>query len=239
MLSVKSALIAIAWTPWAPVLFPALHSLPIADLADAWNKPSCNDSFTDIGIDTQYRYLGDPHSVTVRAAWIHENHNTSASQTLGLADNSNNTLRSLNVSASLYLRPHLELYGGADIDWRHRGCNALRHFHRKLEQRQLDHRDRVPAVQLRRPRLLAVAEHAHRIAVHSMEQLRRRHHQHQWRRPQRAQQQHDFRLRLDHVLIRGDRCLILRAYGLGFQESPISFMAGLEPAIHVFLEPIV
>jgi hypothetical protein len=31
---------------------------------------------------------------------IHENHNASASQTLGLADNSNNRLRSLNVSAS-------------------------------------------------------------------------------------------------------------------------------------------
>ena len=40
------------------------------------------------------------HTVTVRGAWIHENHNTSASQTLGLANNSNNQLRSLNVSAS-------------------------------------------------------------------------------------------------------------------------------------------
>ena len=59
-----------------------------------------NDSFTDIGVDTQYQYLGDPHTITVRAAWIHENHNTSASQTLGLADNSNNQLRSLNASAS-------------------------------------------------------------------------------------------------------------------------------------------
>jgi hypothetical protein len=58
------------------------------------------DSFTDIGIDTQYQYLGDPHTVTARLAWIHENHNTSASQTLGLADNSNNTLRSLNASIS-------------------------------------------------------------------------------------------------------------------------------------------
>jgi hypothetical protein len=63
------------------------------------------DSFTDIGIDTQYQYLGDPHTVTVRAAWIHENHNTSASQTLGLADNSNDRLRSLNVSAS-YIYDH-------------------------------------------------------------------------------------------------------------------------------------
>src|SRR6202040_3211303 len=63
------------------------------------------DSFTDIGIDTQYQYLGNPHTVTLRASWIHENHNTSASQTLGLADNSNNTLRSLNVSAS-YIYDH-------------------------------------------------------------------------------------------------------------------------------------
>ena len=58
------------------------------------------DSFTDIGIDTQYQYLGDPHTVTARLAWIHENHNTSASQALGLADNSNNRLRSLNASVS-------------------------------------------------------------------------------------------------------------------------------------------
>jgi hypothetical protein len=58
------------------------------------------DSFTDIGIDTQYQYLGDPHAVTLRAAWIHENHNTGASQALGLADNSNDRLQSLNASVS-------------------------------------------------------------------------------------------------------------------------------------------
>jgi hypothetical protein len=58
------------------------------------------DSFTDVGVDTQYQFLGDPHTVTLRGAWIHENHNTSASQALGLADNSNNQLQSLNVSAS-------------------------------------------------------------------------------------------------------------------------------------------
>jgi hypothetical protein len=28
------------------------------------------DSFTDVGIDTQYQFLGDPHIVTLRAAWI-------------------------------------------------------------------------------------------------------------------------------------------------------------------------
>jgi hypothetical protein len=64
-----------------------------------------NDSFADIGIDTQYQYLGDPHTVTLRAAWVHENHNTSASQTLGLASNSNDSLRTLNASIS-YIYDH-------------------------------------------------------------------------------------------------------------------------------------
>jgi hypothetical protein len=63
------------------------------------------DSFADIGVDTQYQYLGDPHAVTFRGAWIHENHNTSASQLLGLADNSNDQLRSLNASVS-YIYDH-------------------------------------------------------------------------------------------------------------------------------------
>jgi hypothetical protein len=70
------------------------------------------DSFTDIGIDTQYQYLGDPHMVTARLAWIHENHNTSASQTLGLADNSNNQLRSLNASVSYIYDQTWSLTGG-------------------------------------------------------------------------------------------------------------------------------
>ncbi|HXC14741.1 MAG TPA: hypothetical protein VNV39_18135 [Stellaceae bacterium] len=61
---------------------------------------SGTDSFADIGVDTQYQYLGDPHMVTFRGAWIHENHNTGASQALGLADNSNDQLRSLNASVS-------------------------------------------------------------------------------------------------------------------------------------------
>ena len=71
-----------------------------------------NDSFTDIGIDTQYQYLGDPHAVTARLAWIHENHNTSASQTLGLANNSNNQLRSLNASVSYIYDGTLSLTAG-------------------------------------------------------------------------------------------------------------------------------
>jgi hypothetical protein len=58
------------------------------------------DSFTDIGVDTQYQYIADPHAVTFRAAWIHESHNLGASQALGLADNPHDVLRTLNASLS-------------------------------------------------------------------------------------------------------------------------------------------
>jgi hypothetical protein len=58
------------------------------------------DSFTDVGVDAQYQFLGDPHMVTARAAWIHQNQDARASQLLGLASNSNDTLRSLNASVS-------------------------------------------------------------------------------------------------------------------------------------------
>src|SRR5229473_2120587 len=58
------------------------------------------DSFTDFGVDAQYQYIGDPHAVTFRAAWIHESHNLGASRALGFADNSRDILRSYNASLS-------------------------------------------------------------------------------------------------------------------------------------------
>ena len=129
------------------------------------------DSFADIGVDTQYQYLGDPRAVTARLAWIHENHNTSASQTLGLADNSNNQLRPLNASVSYVYRSHLEPHSGANVDRGHSGCDALRHFHRKPEQCQLDIRACLSAIQPRRPVVLVMAEFPYRPAIYALEQI--------------------------------------------------------------------
>jgi hypothetical protein len=70
------------------------------------------DSFFDVGVDAQYQFLGDPHMVTARAAWIHENHDTRASQLLGLASNSNDTLQSLNASVSYIYKQTWSLTGG-------------------------------------------------------------------------------------------------------------------------------
>jgi hypothetical protein len=64
-----------------------------------------SDAFTDLGFDAQYQYITDPHTVTFRASWIHENHNLGASKALGLADNSRDVLRSFNASLS-YIYDH-------------------------------------------------------------------------------------------------------------------------------------
>jgi len=58
------------------------------------------DSTTDLGVDTQYQWLGDENAVTIRGSWIHEDRGLKASRALRLADNSHNILRSLHVSAS-------------------------------------------------------------------------------------------------------------------------------------------
>ena len=158
------------------------------------------DSFTDIGIDSQYQYLGDPHTVTARIAWVHENHNTSASQTLGLANNSNNQLRSLNVSVSYIYDSYVEPYRRAGIGWRHRRCGALRHFYRKPEQRRLHLRACLSAIQPRRPGVLAMAEFSDRPAIYALEQIRRGHHEHRRHGEKRQRQQYVLRIHLDYVL---------------------------------------
>ncbi|MDB5367430.1 MAG: uncharacterized protein JWM77_3357 [Rhodospirillales bacterium] len=58
------------------------------------------DRATDIGVDAQYQYLGQPSTVTLRASWIHEHQDLSASQALGLADLSQGSLRSMRASAT-------------------------------------------------------------------------------------------------------------------------------------------
>ena len=82
------------------------HSLELgtfglrSDVKPALGSSAGFDSFTDVGVDTQYQYISDPHVVTFRAAWIHESHDLKASQALGLAGNSRDVLRSLTASIS-------------------------------------------------------------------------------------------------------------------------------------------
>jgi hypothetical protein len=67
------------------------------------------DHTTDVGFDTQYQYLGEVHSFSVQASWIHENAQSSASQALGNTANGHNHLDSTHIKASYYYN---QTYGG-------------------------------------------------------------------------------------------------------------------------------
>jgi hypothetical protein len=70
------------------------------------------DSFTDVGFDAQYQFLGDPNMVTARVARIYQSEDTRASQLLGLASNSRDTLQFLNASVSYIYKQTWSLTGG-------------------------------------------------------------------------------------------------------------------------------
>jgi hypothetical protein len=60
------------------------------------------DHAVDVGIDTQYQYLADLHSVSFQGSWITENQTLTASQALGNASNCHDHLRSLRVKSTYY-----------------------------------------------------------------------------------------------------------------------------------------
>ena len=63
---------------------------------------SGTDHLTDVGVDTQYQFLGARDSFSVQARYIFENQNLSASQALGLSSNGHNHLRSFNLKGTYF-----------------------------------------------------------------------------------------------------------------------------------------
>jgi len=61
------------------------------------------DQFHDIGIDSQYQYMGDGFVVTLRGTYLHENQLLNASFASGLAANTTNTLNTFRAQAELAL----------------------------------------------------------------------------------------------------------------------------------------
>jgi len=64
------------------------------------------DKITDIGVDSQYQYIGDIHAVTLRASYIYEKQTLGSTfYNFGASANPNNDLHSLNIAAS-YVYDH-------------------------------------------------------------------------------------------------------------------------------------
>ncbi|HLW89917.1 MAG TPA: hypothetical protein VKS78_01275 [Roseiarcus sp.] len=71
------------------------------------------DKVTDIGVDSQYQYIGDVHAVTIRGSYIYERQQLDSTFfNLGASANPNDDLRSLNVSASYIYDHTISVTGG-------------------------------------------------------------------------------------------------------------------------------
>jgi len=75
------------------------------------------DRYLDLGLDMQYQYSAARNNFTARAAWTHEDRKLAASTALGDADQADNHLSTLALSAS-YLYDHTY---GLDIGYNHIG----------------------------------------------------------------------------------------------------------------------
>jgi hypothetical protein len=74
--------------------------------------PGKTDRYTDIGVDTQYQYIGDTHAVTVRASYIWENQKLDATFPGAGSDKGSESLRSFRASASYIYNRTVSLTGG-------------------------------------------------------------------------------------------------------------------------------
>jgi hypothetical protein len=77
------------------------------------------NQFRDLGLDSQYQYMGDKFIVTLRATYLHEDQLLTASVNNGLAANPFNTLNTFRAQAELMLGdgPKLILTGGYFNTW--------------------------------------------------------------------------------------------------------------------------
>ena len=64
------------------------------------NHSAGRDTITDVGVDSQYQYLGTPHDVTILANWMYEMQRLHASRQLGVAGHSSNTLWTASLTGS-------------------------------------------------------------------------------------------------------------------------------------------
>jgi hypothetical protein len=75
------------------------------------------DHFTDIGVDSQYQYIGDIHAFTVRASYIWERQQLNAEFANGGSNNPVNELNSFKVSASYIYDHTISITGGYFAIW--------------------------------------------------------------------------------------------------------------------------
>lgn len=77
----------------------------IADVyPDGSDTSTPTNRFKDYGVDAQYQYITDPHTITGQVSYIHEKEDWNASFAASDTDNSSDTLNSFKIKGTYYYR---------------------------------------------------------------------------------------------------------------------------------------
>ena len=95
-------------------LQPTVGGGPMGDLLAF---PGITDPFTDVGVDTQYQYIGDVHAFTFRASYINENQRLNGEFGAGASSNHTDELNSFKASASYIYNHTITFTGGYFNTW--------------------------------------------------------------------------------------------------------------------------
>jgi hypothetical protein len=71
---------------------------------DSTDTTTPANRFRDIGVDTQYQYITDPHTITAQMSYIHEKQDWNATFAAGGTDNPSDRLNSFKAKATYYYR---------------------------------------------------------------------------------------------------------------------------------------
>jgi hypothetical protein len=86
-------------------------------MGDALAFPGITDPFTDVGVDTEYQYIGDVHAFTLRSSYIWERQKLNGEFGTAASSNLIDTLNSFNISASYIYNHTISLTGGYFNTW--------------------------------------------------------------------------------------------------------------------------
>jgi hypothetical protein len=91
---------------------PANTSVPFTALLSPRTDPTI-----DVGVDSQYQWIGECHIFTVRASYIWENRRNDSELPLGLASNLNDQVNDLNINASYIWDRKISFTAGYFSTW--------------------------------------------------------------------------------------------------------------------------
>ena len=86
-------------------------------MGDALAFPGITDPFTDVGVDTEYQYIGDVHAFTLRASYIWERQKLNGEFGAGVSSNHTDQLNNFKASASYIYNHTISLTAGYFNTW--------------------------------------------------------------------------------------------------------------------------